>query len=247
MPRKRTGAEKPPSPTVRDLAECLAAELRSSREYGQPMIYATEFPSGKIRVNVVWDKWDGLALEDRTSTICAPMRWRRAANPPTRSLWPAGLRSPKPMLRGCCRIRFPALRQGDPLSAEPGAPGHVGGRHLDAAESGRPSTAVPHGGGRQGVRAAPGPTLSRKRLTSGSSTGKSRLRISPGRGMGRKWVRSDAVAVRHAVLVVAYAGPALSSGTPLTPAVSTFLTADDTVCGNESASRQNSAYAVPSR
>src|SRR5438445_13774899 len=69
MPRKRRGFEEPPRRTVGALVERLVDELKSNRQSGQPLIEEEEFPTGRIRVNVIWDEWDRVPLEDRTATI----------------------------------------------------------------------------------------------------------------------------------------------------------------------------------
>src|ERR1700738_5231643 len=69
MPRKRRGFEEPSRRTVGSLVERLVDELKSDRQSGQPMIEEEEFPTGKLRVNVIWDEWDRVPLEDRTATI----------------------------------------------------------------------------------------------------------------------------------------------------------------------------------
>src|SRR5947207_6681780 len=69
MPRKRREFEEPPRRIVGSLVERLVDELKSDRQSGQPMIVEEEFPTGKLRVNVILDEWDRLPLEDRTATI----------------------------------------------------------------------------------------------------------------------------------------------------------------------------------
>src|SRR3982751_6355745 len=69
MPRKRRGFEEPPRRTVGHLVERLVDELKSNRQSGQPLIEEEEFPTKKLRVNVIWDEWDRVPLEDRTATI----------------------------------------------------------------------------------------------------------------------------------------------------------------------------------
>src|SRR5437667_12322584 len=59
----RTGSVK------NEFAEKLAAELKSNREYGQPFIYEQEYRTGKLRVTVVWDEWNGMSLQERSATI----------------------------------------------------------------------------------------------------------------------------------------------------------------------------------
>jgi hypothetical protein len=68
MPRKRRGFAEPRR-TVGKLVRQLVDELKSDRESGQPLIEEEEFPTKKLRVNVIWDEWDRVPLEDRTATI----------------------------------------------------------------------------------------------------------------------------------------------------------------------------------
>ena len=69
MPRKQRQFEESPPAVIGDLVAKLADELQNSREYGQPVIDEERFPTGKIRVVVIWDVWDGLPFEDRTAVI----------------------------------------------------------------------------------------------------------------------------------------------------------------------------------
>src|SRR5215813_7448841 len=69
MPRIRRGFEERPRRSVGNLVERLVDELKSNRQSGQPMIEEEEFPTRKLRVNVIWDEWDRVPLEDRTATI----------------------------------------------------------------------------------------------------------------------------------------------------------------------------------
>src|SRR5437016_4657166 len=68
MPRKRIGFEQK-TPTNESLAASLAAELKSNQESGQPLIYEQELRPEKLRVTVIWDDWDRMPLEERTSVI----------------------------------------------------------------------------------------------------------------------------------------------------------------------------------
>jgi hypothetical protein len=69
MPRKRIGPETRLGEARRGLAEKLAEELRHSKECGQPLIYEQELRTGKVRVTVIWDAWEGIPLRERTATI----------------------------------------------------------------------------------------------------------------------------------------------------------------------------------
>lgn len=69
MPRKTRTLDEPRRTGSDNLAEQLADELRNNRPSGQPVIDEQQFPSNAIRVTVIWDAWDRLSLEDRTSII----------------------------------------------------------------------------------------------------------------------------------------------------------------------------------
>src|ERR1700722_6736096 len=69
MPRRITGPEQESVHPRRQLTEKLTVELRSDREFGQPLIYEQSFETGKARVTVIWDAWEGVPLQDRTATI----------------------------------------------------------------------------------------------------------------------------------------------------------------------------------
>jgi len=51
------------------LVSDLVAELKSDHEFGQPRIEETEFSTGAIRVRVLWDKWDAIAMRERPEVI----------------------------------------------------------------------------------------------------------------------------------------------------------------------------------
>ena len=51
------------------LAGKLAEELKSGREYGQPVVYEQEYPTKKSRVTVIWDWLGRPSLEERSSVI----------------------------------------------------------------------------------------------------------------------------------------------------------------------------------
>ena len=88
MPRKIIGPEVRIGAVRTELAERLAAELKNGREYGQPFISEQEYRTGKIRVLVIWDAWDGVSLQERSATILPRMRWPRGPLIGTESLSP---------------------------------------------------------------------------------------------------------------------------------------------------------------
>ncbi len=63
MPRKRIGPEARTGSAKKELAEELAAELKSNRDFGQPVIYEHAFRTGKVRVTVIWDAWQDVPLQ----------------------------------------------------------------------------------------------------------------------------------------------------------------------------------------
>src|SRR5262249_20237746 len=69
MPRKSIGPELLIPGGKRELAERLAAELKNSREFGQPSICERTYRTGKSSVLVIWDAWNGMSLQERTATI----------------------------------------------------------------------------------------------------------------------------------------------------------------------------------
>ena len=52
MPRKRIGPETRIGSAKKEFVEKLVAELKSNREFGQPVIYEHAFRTGKARVTV---------------------------------------------------------------------------------------------------------------------------------------------------------------------------------------------------
>src|SRR5437762_9339562 len=102
MPRKRRGFEEPPRRTVGSLVGRLVDELKSDRQSGQPMIEEEEFPTKKLRVNVIWDEWDRVPLEDRTATILRAYEEAEGREYPARTALASGPVGP---LAGAIRSR----------------------------------------------------------------------------------------------------------------------------------------------
>src|SRR6266545_1275386 len=119
MPRKKRGVEEQTRPTDGDLAKRLAEELRSNRESGQPVIDEQEFPSGRIRVTVIWDEWDRLPLEDRTAVILRAYDLAEGRGYRNQIALASGLTVPEAYAAGMLSFQIiPALRSGDPVSLE---------------------------------------------------------------------------------------------------------------------------------
>ncbi|HLN26879.1 MAG TPA: hypothetical protein VK395_03990 [Gemmataceae bacterium] len=102
-----------------DLAERLAEELRRSRESGQPVIDEQEFPTGKIRVTVIWDEWDRLPLEDRTAVILRAYDLAEGHGLRDRIALASGLTVPEAYAAGMLPFQIiPALRRDDAVTPE---------------------------------------------------------------------------------------------------------------------------------
>src|ERR1043165_6723138 len=114
MPRTRRKSEELPRRTIASLVGRLVDELKSNRESGQPMIEQEEFPTKKLRVNVIWDEWDHIPLEDRTATILRGYEQAEGREYRDRIALASGLTVPEAQAAGMLPYQvIPALRKGD--------------------------------------------------------------------------------------------------------------------------------------
>src|SRR5262249_31672516 len=119
MPRKRRGFEEPPRHTVGSLVERLVDELQSDRQSGQPLIEEDVFPTGKIRVNVIWDEWDRIPLEDRTATILRAYEQAEGRDYRDRIALTSGLTVPEAHAASMLPYQvIAAVRKGDPVTTD---------------------------------------------------------------------------------------------------------------------------------
>jgi hypothetical protein len=119
MPRKRRGFEGPSRRTIGSLVERLVDELKSERPSGQPIIDEEEFPSKKLRVNVIWDEWDRVPLEDRTATILRAYEQAEGRDYVERIALASGLTVPEAHAAGMLPYQvIAAVRKGDPVTRE---------------------------------------------------------------------------------------------------------------------------------
>ena len=119
MPRKRRGFEEPSRHTVGYLVEKLVQELKSNRQSGQPLIEEQEFPTKKLRVNVIWDEWDRVPLEDRTATILRAYELAEGQEYRDRIALASGLTGLEAHAAGMLPYQvFAALRPGDPVTMD---------------------------------------------------------------------------------------------------------------------------------
>ncbi len=119
MPRKKLGPEASAAHAKAGLAEELAAELKDNHEFGQPLIWEQTFETGKARVTVIWDKWVGMPLQDRTATILRAYEMAEGAASRARIALASGLTVPEAYGAGMLPFQiFPALRKSDPVTPE---------------------------------------------------------------------------------------------------------------------------------
>jgi hypothetical protein len=119
MPRKRRVFEEPPRRAVGNLVERLVDELKSDRPSGQPRIEEEEFPSKKLRVNVIWDAWDRVPLEERTATILRAYEQAEGREYRDRIALASGLTVPEAHAAGMLPYQvIAAVRKGDPVTLE---------------------------------------------------------------------------------------------------------------------------------
>lgn len=96
----------------------LARELKNDSQSGQPIIYEHEFPTGKLRVNVIWDEWDRLTHEERTGVILRAYDVAESGSRERVAL-ASGLTVPEAHAAGMLPYQIiTALRSGDPVKHE---------------------------------------------------------------------------------------------------------------------------------
>ena len=118
MPRRRTEFKEQTRRTDENLVDRLVEELKGGGESAQPIIDEEEFSSGLLRITVIWDDWDRLPPENRTSTI---LRAYEVADQPLREriTLASGLTVPEAYAAGRMPYRIiPAWRTGDPVTLE---------------------------------------------------------------------------------------------------------------------------------
>lgn len=120
MPRIKRGLQEPPRPDYPGLVEELAVELKSEREAGQPRIEEQYFPkTNAIRVTVLWDKWLGLADDDRASTILQAYERMEGKDFRDRIALAIGLTFPEAYESGLLPYQIlTMIRRGDAVNSE---------------------------------------------------------------------------------------------------------------------------------
>src|SRR5262245_41618865 len=119
MPRKKIGPDRPSADVKKDLAEKLAAELKKSHACGPPVIYDHAFRTGKVRVVVIWDAWDGVPLQQRSATILRAYEMAEGPESRDRIALASGLTVPEAHAAGMLPYQIiTAIRKGDPVTLE---------------------------------------------------------------------------------------------------------------------------------
>jgi len=119
MPRKIIGAQTALTANKNKLAEKLAAELKSTRDYGQPLIYEQEYSTKKSRVTVIWDEWADASLEERSAIILRAYEMAEGADTREKIALASGLTVPEATAAGLLPFQvFSGLRKTDPVKPE---------------------------------------------------------------------------------------------------------------------------------
>lgn len=117
MPRKRIGPEARIGSADKELAEELAAELKSNHEFGQPVIYEHAFRTGKVRVTVIWDEWHDVPLQERSATILRAYEMAEGQESRDRIVLASGLTVPEAHAAGMLPFQIiAAVRNSDPVT-----------------------------------------------------------------------------------------------------------------------------------
>lgn len=118
MPRK---IHKPGDPVPEHqpsrLAQELANELRSSRDFGQPWVDERRLDNGLTRVSVLWDYWDAISFEERTRVILDAYRLVEGGDFVKTIVLASGLTFPEAFASGMLPYQIiSARRRNDPVT-----------------------------------------------------------------------------------------------------------------------------------
>jgi hypothetical protein len=93
--------------------------LKGGRDFGQPTIYEQEYSTGKLRVIVIWDEWEGIPLEERSAIILRAYELAEGAEYRDRIALASGLTVPEAHAAGMLPYQMiAALRKTDPVTPE---------------------------------------------------------------------------------------------------------------------------------
>jgi hypothetical protein len=101
------------------LAERLAEELKSAKDYGQPTIFEQEYATKKVRVTVIWDEWADDSLEDRSAVILRAYELAQGQQGRAKIALASGLTVPEATAAGLLPFQvIPARRESDAVKQE---------------------------------------------------------------------------------------------------------------------------------
>jgi hypothetical protein len=119
MPRKKIGVQSAMTSTNSGLAGKLAEELKSDRDYGQPLVYEQEYATKKTRITVIWDEWADASLEERSSVILRAYELAEGAEVREKIALASGLTVPEATAAGMLPYQIiTGLRPTDSVSLE---------------------------------------------------------------------------------------------------------------------------------
>jgi hypothetical protein len=121
MPRIVRGREPVATPRrFPNLVDELTHELKQSHESGQPVIDEQHFSrTGKMRVTVLWDKWEDVPHEERVEIILKAYENAEGKDVRENVVLAVALTFPEAYEAGMLPFQvIPLLRKGDPVSAE---------------------------------------------------------------------------------------------------------------------------------
>lgn len=111
MPRVKIGFTESPRRVDATLVNQLVDELKAGRASGQPFIYEETFPTGKIRILVLWDEWKDLPLEERTNIILAAIEKSDGRDYRDKVALASGLTVPEAVASGMLPFQIIAARR----------------------------------------------------------------------------------------------------------------------------------------
>jgi hypothetical protein len=118
MPRRSIGIDEA-APSNPALVNRLCAALQAPHESGQPLIYEQELGPERLRVTVIWDEWDKMAMDARTAFILKAYEAAEGIAARNRIALANGLTVPEATAVGMLPYQVTtALREGDPVTFE---------------------------------------------------------------------------------------------------------------------------------
>lgn len=119
MPIRKVPVQSGLAAAKAGLAERLAEELKSAKDYGQPTIYEQEYATKKVRVTVIWDDWADDSLEERSAVILRAYEIAQGSQGRAKIALASGLTVPEATAAGLLPFQvIPARRDSDAVKLE---------------------------------------------------------------------------------------------------------------------------------